>query len=114
SKEEKLVKDLSFLFGLSPYLGSLFSTRPELLDSFLFNQDEPFSRDMEKALVQMAERKRLAEIRSALAFLSKLELQALTRTLSETADSISTHLLELIREETGAEEIYLLALGKWG
>lgn len=114
SKEQKLVKDLSFLFGLSPYLGSLFSTRPELVDSFLFNRDEPFSLDMEKALVQMAERKRLAEIRSALAFLSQLELESLTLTLSQTADAISIHLLEIIKRETNTEDIYLLALGKWG
>lgn len=115
SKEHKLIKDLSFLFGLSPYLGSLFSNRPELIDSFILNRDEPFSHDIEVALVQMAERKRIAEIRSALAFLAHLRLDSLTHTLTQTADDIATHLLDLIQSEVNPKKkIYLLALGKWG
>ncbi len=114
SKEQKLIKDLSFLLCLSPYLGSLFSTRPELVDSFLFNQDEPFSNDLERSLIQMAERKWIAEIHSALSFLKSFDLKALTETLTVTADSISDHLLGLIQSETHTAAVRLLALGKWG
>jgi glutamate-ammonia-ligase adenylyltransferase len=114
SKEGQLIKDLSFLFGLSPYLGSLFSNRPELIDSFLFNRDEPFAEEMEKALVQMAERKRLAEIRAALHFLKHMDLGTLTKTLTATADQICTHMLNLLQKETSSDPLFLLALGKWG
>lgn len=114
SKEQKLIKDLSFLFGLSPYLGSLFSTRPELIDAFLFNQDDEFSTNLEVALVQMAERKRIAEVKSALSFFNHQNLNALTQTLSDVADSICVHLIRLTEKEVGCDPIDLLALGKWG
>tara|TARA_B100000609_G_scaffold115599_1_gene92010 strand:- start:22374 stop:24824 length:2451 start_codon:yes stop_codon:yes gene_type:complete len=115
ANEEQLIKELSFLFGLSPYLGALFSNRPELMDSFLFNRTDWVSNNLEEALVEMAERKRIAEIRGALAFLTSLKLDPLTQTLTDTADSICVRLLKLLEEDLKFESgLTLLALGKWG
>src|SRR5690606_5849157 len=62
AREEKLVEDLSWLFGHSPYLSQILCQRPELLDSFVFRSQELQHNDMEVLLEQLLEKRMLGEI----------------------------------------------------
>lgn len=114
NREPLLVKDLAKLFSLSPYLGSILSSRPELLDNFILNSAEAFSGDFEKMLDQMAERKLLTELWAATRFLDDYDLPHLFRAVTETADAINSQLLTTLSETHEAGALGILCLGKWG
>ncbi len=110
----RIIQDLARLFCLSPYLGSILSSRPELLDHFILQVDEPWSSDMERLLQQMSERKLLTELWSASQFLNDLNLQGLFARVTATADEIASQLLSQLRHEYPDSLIKIIALGKWG
>jgi glutamate-ammonia-ligase adenylyltransferase len=114
NREPRLVDDLARLFSFSPYLGSLLSSRPELIDNFVLNVGEPFSADFEIMLDEMAERKFLSEFMGSIRFLSDLDTSALVDALTFTADEVTSHLLERLVSELDSQKMDLLCLGKWG
>lgn len=113
-QEPRLIQDLSYLFSLSPYLGTLFSNRPELIDTFFLNLDEEFSSELESSLLQMAERKAISEIRTAVSYLKTFDLALLTESLTNTADQITNHLLKILSHDLKVSGLGVIALGKWG
>lgn len=114
NREPKLIQDLARLFSFSPYLSSLFTARPELIDNFVLNIDEPFSTDFETMLDEMAGRKFLAEVMSAMRFLADFQIPTMADALTFTADHITLHLLDRLVKDFEAQPMDLLALGKWG
>lgn len=112
--EERLINELSILFGCSPYLGGILAARPELLDSYIYRAQAPLSPALENALEDLAERKLLNEIITANQFLLKPNIEQLCSSLTTSADEICLLLLDLLKKEYGASELQFLALGKWG
>lgn len=110
----RLINDLARLFCLSPYLGAILSSRPELLDHFILRVDEEWATDMESLLLQMSERKRLGELWAANQFLADRVLPELFARVTETADSICTQLLKQLKIEYPEASLEIVALGKWG
>ena len=108
-----LIHDLARLFCLSPYVGAIIASRPELLDHFILRVDEDWSSDLETALGQMGERKLLTEVWAANQFLSDRDLPAMSARITETADSICRQLLLQLRHEFPASQMDIIALGKW-
>src|SRR6185312_16098092 len=49
-RSPRLIQDLARLFCLSPYLGSIVASRPELLDNFILQLDEAWAGDLETLL----------------------------------------------------------------
>lgn len=113
-RQPRLIQDLSRLFCLSPYLGSILSSRPELLDHFILRVDEAWSADMEPLLQQMAERKLLTELWSASQFLNERSLDGLFSRVTATADEICAQLLWQLKHEYPDSLVKIIALGKWG
>lgn len=118
NREPRLIRDLARLFSFSPYLSSLFTARPELIDNFVLNIDEPFSADFETMLDEMAGRKFLSEVMAAMRFLSDLASDSAVASMADaltfTADNVTLHLLDRLVKDFGAQPMDLLALGKWG
>lgn len=114
-REDRLIRELCLLFGASPYLGSILTSRPELLDSYLFRTISSAPTELESYLEHLSEKKLLNEIIAANQFLQNHQLDPLLRSTSTCADEIATSLLMKITEEQGQNsELYILALGKWG
>lgn len=113
-RQPRLIQDLSRLFCLSPYLGSILTSRPELLDHFILRVDEAWSSDMEPLLQQMAERKLLTELWSASQFLNDRSLDGLFSRVTATADEICSQLLMQLKHEYPDSLVKIIALGKWG
>jgi [glutamine synthetase] adenylyltransferase / [glutamine synthetase]-adenylyl-L-tyrosine phosphorylase len=114
NREPRLLEDFARLFSFSPYLGTLFVARPDLIDNFVLNVIEPLSPDFETMLDEMAERKFLSEIIGSIRFLKDLDTPALLEALSYTADELTTTLLNRLVQELDAAPMHLLTLGKWG
>ncbi len=114
NREPRLIRDLARLFSFSPYLASIFTSRPELIDNFVLNIDEPFSGEFETMLDEMAGRKFLSEVMASIAFLADLDTPALMEALTATADIITGHLLDRLAAEFGGKNMDILCLGKWG
>lgn len=113
-RSPRLIQDLARLFCLSPYLGQILASRPELLDHFILQVDEDWSTDPETLLKQMAERKLLTEIWAANQFLSDRNLDGLYARITSVADEICRKLLRQLKEEFPNATVEILALGKWG
>lgn len=113
-RSPRLLDDLSRLFCLSPYLGSILASRPELMDHFILQVDEAWAADMEKLLQQMSERKLLTELWSANQFLNDRDLNGLFVRVTATADEIALQLLSQLKHEYPDSLVKILALGKWG
>ncbi len=114
-REPRLIRDLARLFSISPYLGQVLASRPELIDSFIYKSQSPTSEQLDEALAQFSERRLLTEVLSALEFLQNKDLTKLQRTLSNTADEICKGLLERLIVDINAQHSpSILALGKWG
>jgi glutamate-ammonia-ligase adenylyltransferase len=109
----RLIQDLARLFCLSPYLGSIISSRPELLDHFILQVDEGWASDLEQMLQQMAERKLLTELWSANQFLIDRDLPTLCSRVTETADAIALHLVKTLKTEFPKSGLEIVAMGKW-
>ena len=114
NREPRLIADIARLLSFSPYLGALFAARPELIDTFVLNIDEPFSADFEFLLNEIAERKFVAELMASTRFLSDLDTAATMAALTHTADTIAEALIDRMTAENGAQPMDLLCLGKWG
>jgi glutamate-ammonia-ligase adenylyltransferase len=113
-RSPRLIEDLARLFCLSPYLGSILTARPELLDHFILRVDEEWAEDLERLLEQMAERKLLTEIWAANQFLADRRLTSLFARVTDTADEIAQQLLKRIKQDYPQAHLELVALGKWG
>jgi glutamate-ammonia-ligase adenylyltransferase len=114
NRESRVRDNLAMLFSVSPYLGSILTSRPELIDEFIFRKQAEPSQDLGILLEGLAERRLLSELIAANHFLADHALVSLTQNLTENADSICLSLLEALKREYGASELTLLAMGKWG
>lgn len=110
----KLIHDLARLFCLSPYLGHILASRPELLEHFILQVDDEWSPEVDVMLNQMAERKLMTEIWAANQFLSDHDLAPLYSRITGTADDVCTQMLKQLKSEFSGSTVELLALGKWG
>jgi glutamate-ammonia-ligase adenylyltransferase len=114
-REDRLIRELCLLFGASPYLGSILTSRPELLDSYLFRTMSSAPEDLESYLEHLSEKKMLNEIIAANQFLQSHQLEPLLLSTSTCADEIASSLLLKIAEEQKQDSpLQILALGKWG
>lgn len=114
-RERRLLQDLALVFSLSPSLSSTLCSRPELVDSLLLHTQEPFSQDFDEMLDEMAERKLMSELISAISFLRSRNLVPLIENLTASADQICDSLLQRLKTDLAPHStIEVLALGKWG
>ena len=113
-REKPLLKKLSWLFGHSPYLAGILCSRPELLDSFVYQaQASSDKSDLAQVLEDLTEKKLLSEILNGSDYLAKKDLPKILERISSTADSICAELLEVLKKEYPSD-IQYVALGKWG
>ena len=114
-QEEALLKNLTALFGASPYLGGIFSSRPELVDNFLLGRVEYTGSDFGTLLDSLAEQRLLTELIAGAQFLNTKNVMTLGQSISQTADSICRALLaEISKDFSLSEPLNIIALGKWG
>lgn len=113
NQEPQLIHSFAFLLSVSPYLGRMLASRPELLDSFFLRKNEPFSNETDILLDQLSEHRLLGELISANDFLADKSVSRLSLQLTEGADSICSALLRKVCEEYAVDDIDLLCLGKW-
>jgi [glutamine synthetase] adenylyltransferase / [glutamine synthetase]-adenylyl-L-tyrosine phosphorylase len=113
-KEKHLLHDLAILFSVSPYLGGIISSRPEILDNYFMNAQAELSSDFETLLDQLTEKKLLSEIISSKEFLHSKDIHTLNMSLSSTADLITTQLFKSLKLQYTSNSIEILAMGKWG
>lgn len=114
NRETQVRDNLATLFSISPYLGSILTSRPELIDEFIFRKQAEPSADLNLLLDELAERRLLAELIAANQFLVDRDLANLSINLSSNADSICLTLLEHLKREYGPSDLGLIAMGKWG
>lgn len=114
-REDELLKDLAHLFSTSPYLSQVLCSRPELIDSLLLRSEEPYSQDFDQMLEDMTESKFISELLCALEFLRGHNLFSLSENLTLTADRITRHLLQELKQQYAPNSMLnILCLGKWG
>lgn len=114
NRETRFRDDLARLFSISPYLGSVLASRPELVDEFIFRKQADPSADLEVLLEELAERRLLVELIASNQFLADHDLDQLSDNLTRNADSICNDLLARLRAEYEAPGVRLIAMGKWG
>jgi glutamate-ammonia-ligase adenylyltransferase len=114
NRETRFRDDLARLFSISPYLGSLLASRPELVDEFIFRKQADPSADLELLLEELAERRLLVELIASNQFLADNDLDQLSDNLTRNADGIVNDLLKRLCEEYQAPGVGLIAMGKWG
>lgn len=120
NRESTLVKQLALLFGVSPWAGSVLSSRPELLDSFILRQDldllEEFhtKKDISIVLDSLSERRLMGELIAILNYLETKDLETCTKNLTSLADQIAADLMIVSASEIGCPPLGIVALGKWG
>lgn len=112
-RSPRLIQDLARLFCLSPYLGSILAARPELLDHFILQSDDPWAGEMDQLLLQMNDRKLLTEIWAANQFLSDRDLGALNSRITAMADEICRQLLWQLKTEYPGAQLEIVTMGKW-
>ncbi|MEK6554407.1 MAG: hypothetical protein AABZ31_04130, partial [Bdellovibrionota bacterium] len=101
--EPRIIRDLARLFSISPYLGQVLASRPELIDSFLFGLQPNPPESIERLLEYCSEKKLLCEIFAAIALLDLQPIEEVGRNLSSNADEIVTLLLNyLVKENQSA------------
>lgn len=114
NRETEFRDTLALLFSMSPYLGSVLASRPELIDEFVLQKQAAPPTDLNSLLDELAERRLLAELIAANQFLTKRNLSALNTNLTKNADEICLLLLNSLKSEYGASDLNLLPMGKWG
>ena len=120
NRESTLVNQLALLFGVSPWAGSVLSSRPELLDSFILRQDldliEEFriGKDISLVLDSLSERRLMGELLAILNYLETKDLETCTKNLTSLADQIAADLMIVSAAEIGCAPLGIVALGKWG
>jgi glutamate-ammonia-ligase adenylyltransferase len=112
--EPRIIRDLARLFSISPYLGQVLASRPELVDSFLFGLQPTAPKSIDRLLEYCAEKKLLCEIFAAIALLDQQPVEVVGKNLSTNADEIINLLLNYLIQENDSAPLEILALGKWG
>jgi len=112
-RNKNLMDELAWLFGHSPYLSQILSSRPELIDSYVYRSQELNKEDLSLLLEQLVEKRLLGELINGSHYLEDKNLEVLQTNLSATADEIALTLLEELKKEFPSE-IEILCLGKWG
>ncbi len=113
-REPNLTRDLAHLFSVSPYLGQMISSHPELLDSFLSQRQGDLPKDLDLLLEQLTERRSLTELMAASQFLNSRDCISFGKELTKTADKVCLAMLDHLKFEFGQSSVNILALGKWG
>lgn len=109
----ELLEQLVWLFGHSPYLSGILNSRPEILDSFVYRQQELASNDWEDLLEFLIEKRRLQEILAGADFLRTRTLSALFANCTMVANEVTSSLLDRLKSDIH-HDISLVPLGKWG
>ena len=109
-----LIQNLSWLFSASPYLGTLLTSRPELIDGFILHTQLPPNPDLDVLLQQLSDRRLLNEILSSSSFLTNRNVLLLLDSLSDVADSVCVDLIDHLRAKSPDNSLSILTLGKWG
>jgi glutamate-ammonia-ligase adenylyltransferase len=112
-RNKNLMDELAWLFGHSPYLSQILSSRPELIDSYVYRSQDLQRGDLSILLEQLVEKRLLGELISGSHYLEDRNVEVLQAKLSGTADDICNSLLEELKREFPSE-MQILALGKWG
>ncbi len=114
NREPRVRDELANLFSISPYLGTILASRPELIDEFILRKKAEPSTDFNTLLDELADRRLLAELVAANRFLADRDLATMTMNLTKNADEICLTLLERLKSDLGESDLGLIALGKWG
>ena len=112
-RNRNLMDELAWLFGHSPYLSQILSSRPELIDSYVYRSQDIQAGDLGVMLEQLVEKRLLAELINGSHYLEDRNVEILQANLSDTADEICKCLLEELKKEYPST-IEILSLGKWG
>lgn len=112
-RNKNLMDELAWLFGHSPYLSQILSSRPELIDSYVYRSQELNKEDLAILLEQLVEKRLLGELINGSHYLEDKNLEVLQGNLSATADEIATTLLAELKKEFPSD-IEILCVGKWG
>ncbi len=112
-RNKNLMDELAWLFGHSPYLSQILSSRPELIDSYVYRSQELQTDDLSVLLEQLVEKRLLGELINGSHYLEDKNIEELQANVSATADEITTTLLEELKKEFPSK-IEILCLGKWG
>ena len=114
NREPRVRDELAMLFSISPYLGTILASRPELIDEFILRKKAEPSEDFNTLLDELADRRLLAELVAANRFLADRDLTTMTMNLTQNADEICMTLLDRLKKDQGETDLGLIALGKWG
>lgn len=112
-RNTSLLEEIAWLFGHSPYLSQILSSRPELIDSYVYRSQDLQRDDLALLLEQLVEKRLLAELINGTHFLEDHDVISLQKNLSDTADEICRTLFEELKKEYPSE-MNILCLGKWG
>jgi [glutamine synthetase] adenylyltransferase / [glutamine synthetase]-adenylyl-L-tyrosine phosphorylase len=112
-RNKNLMDELAWLFGHSPYLSQILSSRPELIDSYVYRSQELQKDDLAVLLEQLVEKRLLGELINGSHYLEDKNISELQANISATADEIAATLLAELKKEFPSE-MEILCLGKWG
>lgn len=112
-RNKNLMDELAWLFGHSPYLSQILSSRPELIDSYVYRSQELNKEDLAVLLEQLVEKRLLGELINGSHYLEDKNIDVLQVNLTATADEIAGTLLAELKKEFPSQ-INILCLGKWG
>jgi len=112
-REEKLLRMLANLFCTSNYMARVLTSRPELLDGFIYGHQE-LAKEVEDSLEILLDRRLISEIRTALIFQDRKDPEQVSLHLSSTADQICLDLKQIIKQEIPGSDFLIFAMGKWG
>lgn len=107
----EVIKNLSHLFGLSPFLSSKICNRPEIIDNFVYRAQASPPADLENLLEFLADHKQLGQILYSLDYVKEKNIISFTNNISELANYITRALLAKC---CGDPKLDILKLGKWG
>lgn len=107
----EVISDLSYLFGLSPFLSSKICNRPEIVDNFVYRAQATPPEDLDHLLEFLADHKQLGHILYSLDFVKNSDIHSFTKNISELANFITRALLAKCCDDT---KLDILKMGKWG
>ena len=113
NRNRELLDELAWLFGHSPYLSQILSSRPELMDSYVYRSQDLQKNDLSALLEQLVEKRLLGELINGSRYLEDRDVEILQANLTDIADEICLSLLEELKKEFPTD-LQILALGKWG
>lgn len=113
NRHKNLLEELAWLFGHSPYLSQILSSRPELMDSYVYRSQDLQLDDLGFLLEQLVEKRLLGELIAGSHYLEDRNVLSLQENLSSTADTICQVLLTELKKEFPSD-LDILCLGKWG